>query len=249
MKDTVIFYRDWWESMDGLEAEERLAIYDAVMSYAFDGVEPTDKLTKYATALMRTAIDRDNEKYANTIAARSKAGRKGMARRWADNKIGDTVTKVTSVTNITDNVKVNDNDNVNDNDKEKTSKEVKKKAVDNNVRRFVKPTVEQVKAYCKERGNYVNAEHFCDYYESKGWKVGSAPMKDWKAAVRTWEQKEGRAPKKTPNGVRLGVGEWLDERGERRYGTGRNVVPLNAPPRPGESSYWSGETQSWVSGV
>lgn len=55
-------------------------------------------------------------------------------------------------------------------------------------RKFVKPTVEQVRDYCQERQNGVNPEKFVDYYDSNGWKVGKNPMKDWKAAVRTWEK-------------------------------------------------------------
>ena len=57
------------------------------------------------------------------------------------------------------------------------------------AKKFVKPSVTEVKAYCLERGNSVNAEDFCNFYEAKGWVVGKAPMKDWKAAVRTWESK------------------------------------------------------------
>lgn len=55
-------------------------------------------------------------------------------------------------------------------------------------KKFKKPTLEEVKEYCKERNNNVNAEQFIDFYESNGWKVGKNPMKDWKAAVRTWER-------------------------------------------------------------
>ncbi len=54
---------------------------------------------------------------------------------------------------------------------------------------FCKPTLEEVRAYCRERNNNVDAERFIDYYTSNGWKVGRNPMKDWKAAVRTWERK------------------------------------------------------------
>ena len=54
--------------------------------------------------------------------------------------------------------------------------------------RFVPPTLEQVREYCQERRNGVDAERFVNYYTSKGWLVGKAKMKDWKAAVRTWEQ-------------------------------------------------------------
>lgn len=55
---------------------------------------------------------------------------------------------------------------------------------------FTPPTVEEVKAYCQERNNNVNPQSFVDFYQSKGWKVGNTSMKDWKACVRTWEQRE-----------------------------------------------------------
>jgi hypothetical protein len=58
--------------------------------------------------------------------------------------------------------------------------------------RFVPPTIDDVRAYCRERGNKVNAERFVDFYASKGWKVGNQPMKDWKACVRTWEKGENQ---------------------------------------------------------
>lgn len=55
-------------------------------------------------------------------------------------------------------------------------------------KRFVPPTVDDVMAYCIERGNSVDPQRFVDYYSSNGWMVGKNKMKDWKAAVRTWEQ-------------------------------------------------------------
>lgn len=61
------------------------------------------------------------------------------------------------------------------------------------TKRFVKPTVDEVRAYCAERNNGINAEDFVDFYESKGWKVGKNPMVDWKACVRTWERSRGNA--------------------------------------------------------
>ena len=57
-------------------------------------------------------------------------------------------------------------------------------------KRFAKPTLEDVQAYCLERGNNVDAEKWFNYYSANGWKVGKNPMKDWKAAVRTWERNE-----------------------------------------------------------
>lgn len=61
-------------------------------------------------------------------------------------------------------------------------------------KRFEKPTLSEIEQYCIERNNNINAAHFYDYYESNGWKVGKNSMKDWKAAVRTWERSEYRKP-------------------------------------------------------
>ncbi len=55
---------------------------------------------------------------------------------------------------------------------------------------FHPPTVEEVRAYCHERGNGLDPERFVDYYTSNGWMVGKAKMKDWRAAVRMWERSE-----------------------------------------------------------
>jgi len=55
-------------------------------------------------------------------------------------------------------------------------------------KRFVPPTLEEVQEYSRERGNYVDAQRFIDFYESKGWMVGKNKMKDWKACVRNWER-------------------------------------------------------------
>ena len=55
-------------------------------------------------------------------------------------------------------------------------------------KRFAVPTVEEVDAYCRERGNNVDAQRFVDFYASKGWRIGKEPMRDWRACVRTWER-------------------------------------------------------------
>lgn len=60
--------------------------------------------------------------------------------------------------------------------------------------RFAPPTVEEVTAYCKERGNKVDPQRFVDFYESKGWMIGKNKMKSWQAAVRTWERENGSSP-------------------------------------------------------
>lgn len=68
--------------------------------------------------------------------------------------------------------KLNDNQNINN--------EIRSK-------RFIKPTLDEIKQYCIERKNNINAEKFINYYEANGWKIGKNAMKDWKACIRTWE--------------------------------------------------------------
>lgn len=69
--------------------------------------------------------------------------------------------------------------------KENNIKDIAKERV---IKRFVKPTLKEVQDYCESRKNGIDAGKFIDFYESKGWVVGKSPMKDWKAAVRTWER-------------------------------------------------------------
>lgn len=68
-------------------------------------------------------------------------------------------------------------------------KESKKKS-------FKKPTIEEIQDYCKERNNSINADTFYDFYESKNWYVGKNKMQNWKAAIRTWEQRDTKTTKK-----------------------------------------------------
>ena len=67
---------------------------------------------------------------------------------------------------------------------EKTTARERKRAAP-----FTPPTTDEVAAYCRERGNTVDAERFCDFYASKGWMIGNQRMKDWRAAVQTWEKR------------------------------------------------------------
>ena len=73
--------------------------------------------------------------------------------------------------------------------------EIKDKDKDINRKVFKKPTIDDIKEYCLERNNGINAEAFYDFYESKDWYVGKNKMKDWKACVRTWEQRNKKEEK------------------------------------------------------
>jgi hypothetical protein len=69
-----------------------------------------------------------------------------------------------------------------------------KDSIDNIIpARFIKPTMDELRNYCKERKNSVNTDNFFDFYESKGWMIGKNKMKDWKAAVRTWERNSNKS--------------------------------------------------------
>ena len=77
------------------------------------------------------------------------------------------------------------------------------------VSKFVKPTLQEVKAYCIERGNDVDPERFINHYEANGWMVGRNKMKDWRAAVRNWER--NRASKSAGQVQQEGRLDWIDE--------------------------------------
>ncbi|MCM1066830.1 MAG: DUF4373 domain-containing protein [Muribaculaceae bacterium] len=113
------------------------------------------------------------------------------------------------------------------------------------TKRFVPPTVDEVRAYAQEKSYNVDAEHFVDYYTSNGWRVGRNPMKDWRATVRTWASRD-RAQNIAVQGTQsLGVGEFINSKGIRTYGTSGQPVPQDAPPRPSDAHYWSDNSKRW----
>lgn len=75
------------------------------------------------------------------------------------------------------------------------------------AKKFQKPTIEQIKAYCLEASKNIDAEAFFDFYEAKGWVVGRAPMKDWKAAVRNWAKNESQFLRRKVNSDGQEVGD------------------------------------------
>lgn len=91
---------------------------------------------------------------------------------------------------ITESV-TNNNESKNKNKSKNKSKNIEKENIQKKEpSRFIPPTIEEVSAYCIERGNSVNPQRFIDHYTSNGWMVGKNKMKDWKAAVRTWERND-----------------------------------------------------------
>ena len=82
----------------------------------------------------------------------------------------------------------------------KESKEYTKKE-NTKERKFVRPSIEDVRSYCQERNNGVDPDRWYSYYESNGWRVGRNPMKDWRACVRTWERHSQVRPTNVANEV------------------------------------------------
>jgi hypothetical protein len=82
------------------------------------------------------------------------------------------------------------------------------------LKRFIPPSVDEVRTYCVDRQNEIDAENFVNFYTAKGWMIGRNKMQDWKAAVRTWEKKE-----RAPNGSRASPShrETVNERNNRIF--------------------------------
>ena len=184
-------YLDYAKAVNKLSDDEAGKLFKALLEYAGSNHEPQLEGSLYAVfAIMQNQLDRDTEKYEQKCAQLRENGSKGG--RPSKNKEPDgnqekpngypkTPKKPDT---DTDTVTVTDTDTVMDsNIGHKADKPPSR-------HRFAPPTVEEVRAYCTEKGYTVDPQRFVDYYTSNGWRVGKNPMKDWKAAVRTWNGKE-----------------------------------------------------------
>jgi hypothetical protein len=108
-------------------------------------------------------------------------------------------------TNDTTDSTTNGHQTVQQTDTNKNDKNVK-----NDKKVFIRPSIEEIEAYCLERGNAVLPEKWLSHYESNGWMVGKNKMKDWKAAVRTWEKP--KEPKRKQTSEEIAAQKRLEER-------------------------------------
>ena len=214
-KETFLFYADWLNVIRDLPSEVQLEVYQAIAEYAiYDNLIELKPLAKVAFGFIKQTIDRDTQKYISISEKRSEAGKRG-GRPLKNNELKESNEKqkkqLLSEKSKKSNCPLNDNDNVNDNisflEKKKQKSDVAVSDLENENsespletiqapkeqsggrKKFTIPTPEEVQAYCDERKNDISGQQFCDFYSSKGWRVGSQPMKDWKAAVRTWEMR------------------------------------------------------------
>lgn len=167
-------YHSYLKSVEPLNDAERGRLFTACLQYSMTGEVPDLRGNeRFVFPMMKEQIDRDTEKYE---AFRQKQS-ENIKKRW-DTK---NTTVYGGISGITKNTKEKEKEKEKENIKERTTNVVPKKM-------FSKPTPKEVDDYCRERGNNISGEAFVDYYTSTGWMVGKNPMKDWRAAVRTWER-------------------------------------------------------------
>lgn len=187
-KTSFVLYHDIRGPLELLDDEQRGKLFMAILDYSENGEVPAfTGMLQMAFAFIRTAIDRDASAWEMKRANRREAGRKGGLAKQAN--ATNARQSNSSVANLAVPVPAPVPAPVPVNGRVENKADKPPRAT-----RFTPPSVEEVAAYCKERGNQVEAQHFVDFYTSKGWKVGNQPMKDWKAAVRTWERRDGKKP-------------------------------------------------------
>jgi len=197
-RNTFVFNEDWGESIDNAPQEERLLLYEAIRRYAI--YDEDTELPIYSSAVMsiiKQQINRNKQKYEDVRKKRAEAGRIGNLKRWGDSSqkianianaskcdISEQMSQI--VANVADNLNGNGNDNgiiINDNDNKKNKS--KKES------RFIPPTIEEIRTYATEKGyEFVDAEMFWNFYESKNWMVGKNKMSKWRSAVANWNKTE-----------------------------------------------------------
>ena len=182
-KEYVPIFFDWMEVTEELNAQEKGRLIDAIVTYAQGGdwQEQIKGNERYLFPAFKKQIDRSNE-ISETKANNGTKG--GMQTQANASKPKQTQA------NASKRKQTQAKPSEEEKEEEKEEEYIKEKGKKESCR-FLPPTVDDVKAYCQERNSTVDAERFVDFYSSKGWKVGSQPMKDWKAAVRTWEKRDG----------------------------------------------------------
>lgn len=192
-KNSFVMYDNWSTLLCGLPDEEAGKLIKTICAYKL-GIqnEISDPVTAAMFNMIKDKLDSDAESYIETCKRRAENGKKGAEKRWNDSKpkqkIANAISAMANDSKRWQNMADTDTDTDTDINNIK-EKENKKKSADKPHRSFVPPAVEEVRVYCQERNNGIDAQSFVDFYDSKGWFVGKNKMKDWRAAVRTWEQR------------------------------------------------------------
>ncbi len=196
-KSSFLLSNDHKEIFDALPPEKAGALIQAVFAYEAGNDPNLSDDLKIAFIPIRQWLDKNRESYETVCKERSEAGKKGgRPKKQKDNeeskKSNCFLEKAKKAEYELELELELDPELDNNGAKAPLSAQARK--------RFAKPTVDEVRAYCVERNNGIDAQAFVDHYESKGWLIGKTPMKDWKAAVRTWEQKRKQDGRASPSG-------------------------------------------------
>lgn len=165
----------WLEALEPFSEEERGRLLTAMLEYAKGGCPTLPGNERFIFPMIKSQLDRDRESLEKISHINSENGKKGgRPKKATESELNRSVSE-----------KANASEKRQEKEKDKEKEEDKDKSI---IKRFKPPTVAEVQAYCDERQNGINADHFVDYYATRGWKVSNNPMRDWKAAVRTWER-------------------------------------------------------------
>ena len=177
----VCLYSRYLQTLAPFTDAERGRIMTAMLTYATTGAIPTfEGNERYIWPTIQAQIDRDNAAYQEKCQKNQVNGAKGGRPPKKQMVIPETERFLEKPKKANTNTKTSTNTKSNNLEADKPPTR----------HRFSPPTVDEVKAYCTEKGYTLDADRFVDYYTANGWKVGKNPMKDWKAAVRTWNGKE-----------------------------------------------------------
>ena len=197
-KETFILHIADYNTIRTLSPAQKGALLDAIFCHAGGEELPElDPMTLMAFRFMSAQLDRDLEKWEETCRKRAEAGRKGAEARLRNAK--------QAIASAAEDCPANQADTEPEPDTESDSESETEFDIDADAD-SVPPAPNAVAAYCRARRNNIDAEQFCDYYAARGWQMGSVPMTDWKAAVRSWERKEARASP-APSGALCPSGE------------------------------------------
>ena len=185
-------YYSYRRTLAGLSAEQIGHVFMAALQYSEEGTVPElDPLEMMGFAFIKEDIDRAREHYETVCERR----REAIKKRWdkRDDDSNDT-NEYISIEKNTNDSKAIAKDKAKDKAKAKANIYDAATAADTAPKRrtkFSPPTVDEVAAYCAEQGfGTINPEAFVDYYEARGWKIGSQSMKDWRATVRNWARRD-----------------------------------------------------------
>ena len=186
----VCLYSRYLQTLAPFTDAERGRIMTAMLTYSTMGEIPEfEGNERYIWPTIQAQIDRDASVYQEKCAKNRANGAKGGRPPKNQTDIEKTKRFSEEPKKANTNTKTNTNRNTKSNDIEADKPPARHK--------FSPPTLEEVQTYCKEKGYAIDPGRFVDYYTSNGWRVGKNPMKDWKAAVRSWNGKEQQQNGKT----------------------------------------------------